>query len=52
MDTLDRTNVVQATIAKWVLNRQLVSLGVLPADRGVDDYEALSRDFRESKSLQ
>lgn len=49
MDNLDRTNVVQASLAKWVLNQQLRTLGVLPADRTIDDYETLSRDFRESQ---
>ncbi|KAF5314077.1 hypothetical protein D9611_006765 [Ephemerocybe angulata] len=47
MDNLDRTNVVQATIAKWVLNKQLIETGVLSPGSGVDDFEALSKDFRE-----
>ena len=29
MDCLDRTNVVQSTLARWTLNRQLTDLGVL-----------------------
>jgi len=49
MDNLDRTNVVQATIAKWTLNQQLRELGILSGDTGVDDYELFSKDFRESK---
>ena len=49
MDNLDRTNVVQATLAKWTLNRQLRELGVLSADDSVDDYESFSKEFRESK---
>lgn len=48
MDNLDRTNVVQAALAKWTLNRQLRDLGILPDDRTVDDYESLGRDIRES----
>ncbi|KAJ7596640.1 SacI homology domain-containing protein [Mycena floridula] len=47
MDNLDRTNVVQATLAKWTLNKQLKALGILPDDRSIDDYETVSRDFRE-----
>jgi hypothetical protein len=49
MDNLDRTNVVQAAIAKWTLNRQLQALDILPLGASVDDYEGLSKDFRESK---
>ena len=49
MDNLDRTNVVQATIAKWTLNQQLRELGILPAGNSIDDYEAISKEFRESK---
>ncbi|KAJ3973453.1 SacI homology domain-containing protein [Lentinula raphanica] len=47
MDNLDRTNVVQAALAKHVLNRQLQHIGVLTKGQGVDDVEALSKDFRE-----
>lgn len=49
MDNLDRTNVVQATIAKWTLNEQLRELGILSGTAGVDDYESFSKDFRESE---
>ncbi|TFK30399.1 inositol/phosphatidylinositol phosphatase [Coprinopsis marcescibilis] len=47
MDNLDRTNVVQATIAKWTLNKQLTELGILEPGASVDNYEAFSKDFRE-----
>ncbi|KAF5375170.1 hypothetical protein D9758_000048 [Tetrapyrgos nigripes] len=47
MDNLDRTNVVQAALAKYTLNDQLQQLGVLTKEQGVDDFESLSRDFRE-----
>lgn len=47
MDTLDRTNVVQATFAKHALNKQLVEAGVITKEQGVDDFEAFSKDFRE-----
>jgi hypothetical protein len=48
MDNLDRTNVVQAALAKWTINRQLQAAGILPQNSSIDDYEALSKDFRES----
>jgi len=51
MDNLDRTNVVQAALAKYTLNVQLQELGILNEGQGVDDYETLSRDFRESGYL-
>ncbi|KAL0576576.1 Phosphoinositide phosphatase sac1 [Marasmius crinis-equi] len=47
MDNLDRTNVVQAALAKHTLMKQLQDVGILPPGKGVDDYEALSKDFRE-----
>lgn len=48
MDNLDRTNVVQATLAKWTLDRQLEKLGILLPGESIDDYESFSKDFRES----
>ncbi|ESK98224.1 phosphoinositide phosphatase [Moniliophthora roreri MCA 2997] len=47
MDNLDRTSVVQAALAKYTLNKQLQEVGILSKERGVDDVEALSKDFRE-----
>ncbi|KAJ3499855.1 hypothetical protein NLJ89_g10049 [Agrocybe chaxingu] len=47
MDNLDRTNVVQAALAKYTLNLQLRELGILNATDGVDDFEAFSKEFRE-----
>ena len=41
---------MQATVAKWVLNKQLESLGILPEGASIDDYEAISQDFRESEN--
>lgn len=49
MDTLDRTNVVQAALAKWTLHQQLIELGILSPSVGVDNYEGLSKDLRESR---
>lgn len=51
MDNLDRTNVVQAALAKWTLNHQLKLLGVLAEGEELDDFHVLSRDFRERKVL-
>jgi hypothetical protein len=50
MDNLDRTNVVQAALAKWTLNHQLKAIGVLSDNEELDDFEVLSRGFRESKT--
>ena len=50
MDNLDRTNVAQAAIAKWILNRQLKDLRVIQENDTTDNYEELTRDFRESTS--
>ncbi|KIJ68632.1 hypothetical protein HYDPIDRAFT_24893 [Hydnomerulius pinastri MD-312] len=47
MDNLDRTNVVQAALAKWTLSHQLKLLGVLAEGEELEDFPALSRDFRE-----
>ncbi|KAJ2492244.1 hypothetical protein IWW37_001556 [Coemansia sp. RSA 2050] len=42
MDCLDRTNVVQSTIARSVLNEQLVRLGVhIAPERGLAAYQGL-----------
>jgi hypothetical protein len=49
MDNLDRTNVVQASFAKYTLTGQLRELGIISPTEGVDDFESLSRDFRESQ---
>jgi hypothetical protein len=49
MDNLDRTNVVQSTIAKWSLNKQLHALGVLAAGETVDQHENFMHLFRNSK---
>jgi len=48
MDNLDRTNVAQAAIAKYVLTKQLRDVGTLGENETVDDHEELSGAFRES----
>jgi len=47
MDNLDRTNVVQASLAKWTLNQQLYTCGILLSTESIDDYESIAKDFRE-----
>jgi len=47
MDNLDRTNVAQAAIAKYVLTKQLRDVGVFGENETVDDHEELSAAFRE-----
>ena len=49
MDNLDRTNVVQASLAKHNLTMQLRGLGIISSMEVVDDFEFLSKDFRESQ---
>ena len=51
MDNLDRTNVGQSAIAKWMLTRQLRALGVLHDTDTIDRYEDFMKDFRESMSI-
>ena len=51
MDNLDRTNVAQAALAKWTVNKMLRELGVIPEGAGIVDYEAFSKDFRERGSF-
>lgn len=47
MDNLDRTNVVQAALAKWTLHQQLKAIGVVSDNEELDDFDALTRGFRE-----
>ncbi|TDL28775.1 hypothetical protein BD410DRAFT_738463 [Rickenella mellea] len=47
MDNLDRTNVVQSAVAKWVLSRQLKEVGILKESETVQDYELFMQDFRD-----
>jgi hypothetical protein len=46
MDNLDRTNVVQSSIAKWSLNNQLQELGILSDGETVDQHSEFMRIFR------
>ncbi|KAN0066273.1 Phosphoinositide phosphatase sac1 [Thecaphora frezii] len=46
MDCLDRTNVVQGTLARWVLNDQLRAVGVLSSDDRVEAHESFMHMYR------
>lgn len=50
MDCLDRTNVVQSVISRWVLNRQLHSVGVLASGEQFDAHEDFEFLFRNGKN--
>ncbi|KAK7064539.1 SAC domain-containing protein [Favolaschia claudopus] len=47
MDNLDRTNVVQAALARWTLNEQLKAVGILSPEDSIENHEQISKDFRE-----
>lgn len=49
MDNLDRTNVAQSAIAKWMLSRQLRDIGVFKEYESVDDHQDFMFHFRNSK---
>jgi len=49
MDCLDRTNVVQSTIAKWVLTQQLRAIGVLSNKERIDEVLEFMHLFRNSE---
>ncbi|KAK4047513.1 Phosphoinositide phosphatase sac1 [Microbotryomycetes sp. JL221] len=46
MDCLDRTNVVQSALAKWVLNNQLRQVGVLSTKESIEEHSAFLHLFR------
>lgn len=46
MISLDRTNVVQSALGKWVLNNQLRQIGVLGVKESVDDHAKFLHMFR------
>ncbi|KAF9987059.1 hypothetical protein BGZ65_005254 [Modicella reniformis] len=46
MDCLDRTNVVQSVVSRWVLNRQLREIGILGADEKFENFEEFESLFR------
>lgn len=46
MDCLDRTNVVQSVISRWVLTRQLQELGILSPNESFESHEQFEALFR------
>ncbi|KAG1452428.1 hypothetical protein G6F46_009737 [Rhizopus delemar] len=46
MDCLDRTNVVQSTISRWVLNRQLREAGILQSTEVIENDEQFMQIFK------
>lgn len=46
MDCLDRTNVVQSVVSRWVLNRQLRDIGILGADEKFESFNQFELMFR------
>ena len=46
MDCLDRTNVVQTMLARWMLNRQLIDAGALGQGEQADEDTAFQSLFR------
>ncbi|KAI8639751.1 SacI homology domain-containing protein [Parasitella parasitica] len=46
MDCLDRTNVVQSTLGKWVLNRQLREIGILQSTEVIENDEQFMQVFK------
>lgn len=51
MDCLDRTNVVQSTISRWVLNRQLREAGILQSTEVIENDEQFMQIFKNSKKM-
>ncbi|KAI7907383.1 SacI homology domain-containing protein [Cokeromyces recurvatus] len=46
MDCLDRTNVVQSTLGRWVLNRQLREMGILQSTEVIENDEQFMQIFK------
>ena len=51
MDNLDRTNLAQAAIAKWILDLQLKAAGILSEKDGLDLHEEMDVALRESMEM-
>jgi hypothetical protein len=51
MDNLDRTNVAQAAVARWILDLQLKDAGILAEKDGVDQQEEIDVALRESTQI-
>jgi hypothetical protein len=51
MDCLDRTNVVQSTLARYVMTKQLQELGILKEDQKLEDQTDFMNGYRNSKYI-
>lgn len=49
MDCLDRTNVVQSTLGRYILNRQLREAGILQSTEVIENDEQFMQIFKNSK---
>ena len=49
MDCLDRTNVMQAALGRWVLDKQLRAAGILSHKEGVEDHPEFMNTFRNGQ---
>lgn len=50
-DSLDRTNVVQSQLSKWVLNNQLREVGVLSTKESIDEHPTFLHLFRNGECV-
>lgn len=50
--SLDRTNVVQSQLAKWVLNNQLRQVGILSTKESIDEHPAFLHMFRNGENAR
>ena len=51
MDNLDRTNVAQAAIARWILDVQLKAAGIISEKDSVDRQDEIDIALRESMEI-
>jgi hypothetical protein len=51
MDCLDRTNVTQSALGRWMLNRQFRAAGILSHKESIEDHENFMTMFRNGTSL-
>jgi hypothetical protein len=52
MDCLDRTNVTQSALARWMLNRQFRAAGILSHKESIEDHSDFMTMFRNGTSIQ
>ena len=47
----DRTNVVQSTLAKWILEQQLETVGIFKPGEGLEKHPELWFTFRNGERM-